>query len=109
MGGNVVSTSRGLLLGGALGQRCIAVDVIETNCEAENTSEFNQAARHIRRHRLPALVMADISLSAAKAIGHRLLSDAESNSEELQVVHARLLVALVFMSILALVVIRALV
>ena len=74
-------TSRSLLLGGELGQRCIAVDVIETNCEAESSSEFDQAARHIRRQRLPALVIGHIALSAPKSDSHRLLGFSEPPSD----------------------------
>lgn len=79
------------------------VDVVVRKLKAKTCGKDNQTFGCVRRERLPSLVVVDIPLGATKTAGHRLLGDPQLLPYELKVMHAQLLVALVVMSIVALV------
>lgn len=81
LGGGGLSGNDGRQLGGA-------IHMIEGDVQALGRAEVNNLACHVGRQGLTALVVADVSLSATDAIGHRLLCDAETFSDGLEVVHA---------------------
>lgn len=76
------------LRGGDDGQRRAAVDVVERQFKSMQSSEIDDLACHFRRQRLPAFVVADVSLGAAYTVGHRFLSDTEAISDGLEMMHA---------------------
>lgn len=86
-----------------------AVDVVVGKLKTETCGKGDKTFRCVWRKGLTPLVVVNVPLCAAKAYGKCLLGDTQLFTDELEVMHARLLVALVVMSIVALVACTALV
>ena len=90
----LVGLGRSGLLGFAGGQLGGAIDVVERQAQTKLASEVDELFRHVRRERLAALVVADVSLRTAQAFCLRLLRDAKVFADGLKVVHAPIVAAL---------------
>ena len=59
-----------------LGQRLVAVDIVERDSTTSPPGELDEPPRDLRRHGLPTLVVTDVALRTADSIGQNLLRHA---------------------------------
>lgn len=80
----------GSLLGGrqhGVGQRYVAVHMVERQRQPQRTRKVDKPLRSRRRHQLPALVVTNIPLGAADAGSKSLLGQSKAFANGLQILH----------------------
>ena len=87
---------RSSLHGWEFWQLGIAINMVKSDDQAKLLrANGDQLSRHFWREHLPALIVADVGLSATKAVGNRLLRLPQVRANRFEVVHAHILAALV--------------